>query len=135
MVTLTYLTDLARVDEALPDHLAWLDRQYADGVFLASGRRVPRTGGVILAGGVDRAELDRRLATDPFAARRRRVRGHRVRREPGRRRPGPDARGLTGPATFHRGADAARPPATGRWWTGGRGPRCRRRQRAENASV
>ena len=69
MVTLTYLTDLDRVDEALPDHLTWLDRQYADGVFLASGRRVPRTGGVILAAGLDRAELDQRLATDPFAER------------------------------------------------------------------
>lgn len=69
VVTLTYLTDLDRVDEALPDHLTWLDRQYADGVFLASGRRVPRTGGVILAAGVDRAELDARLATDPFAER------------------------------------------------------------------
>lgn len=69
VVTLTYLTDLDRVDEVLPDHLAWLDRQYADGVFLASGRRVPRTGGVILAAGVDRPELDRRLATDPFAER------------------------------------------------------------------
>ncbi|RQW82942.1 YciI family protein [Micromonospora globispora] len=69
VVTLTYLTDLDRVDETLPDHLSWLDRQYADGIFLASGRRVPRTGGVILAAGVDRAELDARLATDPFAAR------------------------------------------------------------------
>ncbi|MGC1214782.1 MAG: YciI family protein [Micromonospora sp.] len=69
VVTLTYLTDLDRVDDALPDHLTWLDRQYADGVFLASGRRVPRTGGVILAADVDRAELDARLATDPFAER------------------------------------------------------------------
>ncbi|MFC0006213.1 YciI family protein [Micromonospora siamensis] len=67
VVTLTYLTDLDRADAVLPDHLAWVDRQYADGVFLASGRRVPRTGGVILAAGLDRAELDRRLATDPFA--------------------------------------------------------------------
>ncbi|MFR9775483.1 YciI family protein [Micromonospora sp. MS34] len=69
VVTLSYLTGLDRVDAALPDHLTWLDRQYTDGIFRASGRRVPRTGGVILAAGVDRAELDRRLATDPFAER------------------------------------------------------------------
>ncbi|MGW5671691.1 YciI family protein [Micromonospora sp. NPDC003776] len=69
VVTLSYLTDLDQVDAALPDHLAWVERQYADGVFLASGRKVPRTGGVILAAGLDRAELDRRLATDPFAER------------------------------------------------------------------
>lgn len=66
VVVLTYRADLARVDEALQDHIAWLDRQYADGVFLASGPRVPRVGGVILAGGLSREDLDRRLAEDPF---------------------------------------------------------------------
>lgn len=66
VVVLTYRVDLARVDEALQDHIAWLDRQYADGVFLASGPRVPRTGGVILAGNLPADELERRLAEDPF---------------------------------------------------------------------
>ncbi|MDI6099458.1 YciI family protein [Actinoplanes sp. NEAU-A12] len=66
VVVLTYRADLARVDEALQDHIAWLDRQYADGVFIASGRRVPRVGGVILAGGLSAEDLERRLAEDPF---------------------------------------------------------------------
>jgi uncharacterized protein YciI len=69
VVTLTYLADLDLVDESLPDHVAWLDRQFEDGVFIASGRQVPRRGGVILAGGLHREELDRRLALDPFAQR------------------------------------------------------------------
>ena len=69
IVTLTYLVDLGEVDAALRDHVAWLDQQYADGVFLASGRQVPRTGGVILAAGTSRADLDRRLALDPFRLR------------------------------------------------------------------
>lgn len=66
VVTLTYLVDLAEVDAALPEHVAWLDQQYADGVFIASGRQVPRVGGLILAAGTSREDLERRLALDPF---------------------------------------------------------------------
>ncbi|OJF13677.1 YciI family protein [Couchioplanes caeruleus] len=66
VVTLTYRTDLTQIDEALQDHVAWLDQQYADGVFIASGPRVPRVGGVILARNLSREDLERRLATDPF---------------------------------------------------------------------
>src|SRR5665811_2461756 len=66
MVTLTYLVDLSEVDAALPEHVAWLDQQYADGVFVASGRQVPRVGGMILVAGTSREDLERRLALDPF---------------------------------------------------------------------
>ncbi len=66
IVTLTYVAELAEIDTALPDHSAWLDVNYADGVFLASGRQVPRAGGVILADGVTRDELERRLSLDPL---------------------------------------------------------------------
>lgn len=66
IVTLTYVADLTEIDLALLDHSAWLDINYADGVFLASGRQVPRLGGVIFADGVTRDELDRRLALDPL---------------------------------------------------------------------
>lgn len=69
IVVLTYTADLSQVDAALPEHAAWLDRQYADGVFLASGRRRPRTGGFILAAGLDADTLNARLAEDPFGRR------------------------------------------------------------------
>jgi uncharacterized protein YciI len=66
MITLTYLVDLSDVDAALIDHGAWLNRQYEEGVFIVSGRQVPRVGGVILAAGLSREDLQRRLAEDPF---------------------------------------------------------------------
>ena len=69
VVTLTYQVELDVIDHALPDHAAWLDRQYADGVFVLSGRRVPRTGGLILATNTDPDDLQARLAQDPFAQR------------------------------------------------------------------
>ena len=69
VVTLTYVADLTLIDEALQDHNEWLGRQYADGAFIASGRRVPRVGGVILTSNISREDLDRRLASDPFGQR------------------------------------------------------------------
>lgn len=69
VVTLTYVAELAEVDEALEEHGAWLDAHFADGVFLAAGRRIPRTGGVIIATAVNRAELDAILSEDPFSSR------------------------------------------------------------------
>ncbi|MFE0459988.1 YciI family protein [Kitasatospora sp. NPDC058965] len=66
VVTLTYTAPLDRIDALLPEHVAWLERQYAAGTLLASGRRVPRTGGVLLARAADRAALDALLAEDVF---------------------------------------------------------------------
>ncbi|MCX0247256.1 YciI family protein [Streptomyces drozdowiczii] len=66
VLELSYTAPLERVDAALDAHVAWLDRQYAAGVFIASGRKNPRDGGVILAVGEDRAAIERLAASDPF---------------------------------------------------------------------
>lgn len=47
-------------------HKAWIERGIADGVFLLAGTLEPKLGGVILASGLSRAELDARIALDPF---------------------------------------------------------------------
>lgn len=49
VLELSYTAPLEAVDALLPDHVAWLDGLYEQGVFLASGRKEPREGGVILA--------------------------------------------------------------------------------------
>lgn len=67
IVSLSYIRPLEEVDAALEAHVGWLKQGYAEGVFVASGRKVPRDGGVILAQAADRATLERRLAQDPFA--------------------------------------------------------------------
>ena len=66
IVTLTYLKPVEEVDALMRDHVAWLETGYADGLFIASGRRVPRTGGVILARSGDAQALHETLARDPF---------------------------------------------------------------------
>ncbi|MEZ0069210.1 uncharacterized protein YciI [Streptacidiphilus sp. MAP12-20] len=67
VVTLSYTAPIEQVDALIGEHRAWLDTQYAAGVLLASGAKVPRTGGIVLAGGLDRAALDALLADDPFS--------------------------------------------------------------------
>lgn len=66
VVILTYTKPLHDIDDLLEEHVRFLDRQYVAGHFLASGRRVPRTGGVILARSMERASLDKILQDDPF---------------------------------------------------------------------
>lgn len=66
IVVLTYIKPLEQVDSQIPEHIEWLIKGYSDGVFLASGRRVPRNGGIIIAK-CDSAELlEERLRQDPF---------------------------------------------------------------------
>jgi uncharacterized protein YciI len=66
VLLLTYVKPLPEVDALMREHVAWLDEQYAAGRFLVSGRRIPRTGGVIVARGDDREEIEALAATDPF---------------------------------------------------------------------
>ncbi|WP_328320948.1 YciI family protein [Streptomyces sp. NBC_00388] len=68
VLELTYTGPIERVDELLGEHVAWLDAAYAAGAFIASGRKKPRDGGIILAVGEDRAAIERLTATDPFTA-------------------------------------------------------------------
>ena len=66
LVLLTYDRPLEEIDRTMSAHVAFLHEGYRDGVFLASGRQVPRRGGVILAMAPSRAELETRMQQDPF---------------------------------------------------------------------
>ncbi|WP_243357680.1 YciI family protein [Fundidesulfovibrio terrae] len=66
VITLTYEKPLEEVDRWLEEHRVFLRDNYAKGRFIASGPCTPRTGGVILAHGCCRDELDAVLETDPF---------------------------------------------------------------------
>lgn len=66
VVELTYKADLEKIDEAMKAHMAFLRKHYAAGTFIMSGRKVPREGGIILARGASRAEVEALMAEDPF---------------------------------------------------------------------
>lgn len=68
VIELTYKVPLAQIDAMMKAHVAFLDRHYAAGTFLVSGRKVPRDGGVILALASSRAQVEAIMADDPFVA-------------------------------------------------------------------
>ena len=66
IIDLTYNTTLEKVDQFLDEHIVFLNEQYALGHFLASGRKVPRTGGIILSNVTSKTELESIIEKDPF---------------------------------------------------------------------
>lgn len=66
IIQLTYTGSLAEVDQLLDDHKLFLEKYYAEGIFMLSGRKQPRTGGVILARAGSIAAIEKIIAEDPF---------------------------------------------------------------------
>ena len=66
VVLLSYKRPLADLDRTMRAHVAFLEEGYRTGLFLASGRQVPRRGGVILAVAPNRDTLEACMQQDPF---------------------------------------------------------------------
>ncbi|MBN8035013.1 YciI family protein [Vibrio vulnificus] len=66
IISLTYQVPLEKVDAFIPEHVAYLNEQYAKGHFILSGRKEPRTGGAIISTIGDLNKLNDILAQDPF---------------------------------------------------------------------
>ena len=66
IVSLTYKVPLEKVDEELSNHVRYLEEQYALGHFQLSGRKVPRSGGIIVSRLKDRKQLEEIVEQDPF---------------------------------------------------------------------
>jgi len=68
VIELIYKVDLARIDAHMAAHVRFLKKHYAAGNFLVSGRKIPRDGGIILAVGESRSQIEAIVAEDPFYA-------------------------------------------------------------------
>lgn len=66
IVSLNYVVPLEAVDQFVPEHMEYLDEQYKLGYFQLSGRKEPRTGGIIIATVENRETLEKILQKDPF---------------------------------------------------------------------
>ena len=66
IVSLTYNKSLSEVEKYLDEHVSFLDKYYTRNIFILSGRKNPRNGGVILASNVTKSELENLLKEDPF---------------------------------------------------------------------
>lgn len=66
IIELTYTADLTEIDAHMGAHMTFLRRHYDAGRFVVSGRKIPREGGIIVATGNDRAEIEALVREDPF---------------------------------------------------------------------
>lgn len=66
IVSLLYKKDISEVEKFIEPHIQFLDKYYADKKFIFSGRKNPRTGGVILVRNVDKETLADIIKQDPF---------------------------------------------------------------------
>jgi len=68
LVTLRFGENKISASKFMDAHNAWLKRGFDDGVFLLAGSLKPASGGGIIAAGIARADLEARIAEDPFVA-------------------------------------------------------------------
>ena len=66
IISIHYIKPLEEVDQIMEAHVAYLNKYYEADVFLMWGRKVPRTGGIII-GQADSLEIMEKIAAeDPF---------------------------------------------------------------------
>jgi uncharacterized protein YciI len=66
VISLNYIVPLEELDQYMEAHVKYLKKYYAADVFIMSGRKVPRTGGVIIAQAESKEILEKIIAEDPF---------------------------------------------------------------------
>ncbi|RTL47802.1 MAG: GTP cyclohydrolase [Sphingobacteriales bacterium] len=66
IVDITYKVSTNLIDQHMEAHIAFLEKYYQSGNFIASGRKEPRTGGIILANADSRKTIEQIMAEDPF---------------------------------------------------------------------
>ena len=67
VIELTYVKPLDMVDKHLVAHCDFLDTYYKNNTFIASGPKIPREGGIILAT-CTKQEAEDLIKNDPFHA-------------------------------------------------------------------
>ena len=66
VIASTYTRPISREEAVVAEHLAFVDRCYHEGKFVASGPRQPFTGGLIIAHGDSEDEVRALMQEDPF---------------------------------------------------------------------
>jgi uncharacterized protein YciI len=66
VIELTYKTHLTEIDAHMAAHVIFLKKYYTTGNFLVSGRKIPRDGGIIVAVGKSRGQIEAIVKEDPF---------------------------------------------------------------------
>ena len=66
IANLNYIKEVSEVEKHLEEHIKFLEKYYEMGKFICSGRKNPRTGGVILLNAESLSEVEKIILEDPF---------------------------------------------------------------------
>lgn len=66
IISLNYTKSIEVIDSLLAEHIEFIKSNYEKGKFICTGRKTPRTGGVILSALNDEDEIWEILKQDPF---------------------------------------------------------------------
>ncbi len=66
IASLNYIKSLNEVEKYLEEHVKFLEKYYEMGKFVCSGRKNPRTGGIILLNAENLSEVEKIISEDPF---------------------------------------------------------------------
>jgi uncharacterized protein YciI len=66
IISLSYKKEISDVEKFIEPHTEFLNKYYSEKKFIFSGRKNPRTGGVILARNLDKKTLQEIIKQDPF---------------------------------------------------------------------
>jgi uncharacterized protein YciI len=66
VIDLHYIVPLEQLDAHMGEHMKFLNKYYKQNVFVASGRKVPRTGGIILSLAKSKEVVEEIIREDPF---------------------------------------------------------------------
>ena len=68
IINLNYIAPLEQIDARMKEHMTFLNTCYEEGVFIVSGRKQPRTGGIIVARGASKKAIEDLMKHDPFVS-------------------------------------------------------------------
>jgi uncharacterized protein YciI len=66
IIDIHYVAPLEEVDKHIEGHTAYLKKYTGNNTFIISGRKVPRTGGILIANAGSKEEVEKIITEDPF---------------------------------------------------------------------
>ncbi|MBP2618054.1 YciI family protein [Chryseobacterium jejuense] len=66
IISLTYKVAIENVEHHIPEHNSFLQKYYDSGLFITSGRKEPRTGGIIVCNASSKNVIEQIITEDPF---------------------------------------------------------------------
>ncbi|MGZ3753013.1 MAG: YciI family protein [Mucilaginibacter sp.] len=66
IIDIQYTAPLEEVDKYIDGHVAYLKKYIDNDTFIVTGRKSPRTGGILIANAGSKEEIEKIITEDPF---------------------------------------------------------------------